>query len=373
MPSDIEPAMQPPPGVESNFVDPPSILTSSYAVVPLCIVIATIFVGIRIYTKAIILRKVVTEDYFLIVAWLAYLGYLPVGLIINKTKPGPGVHMWNVPATQIPKYSYNFHVATILYDVVVIPLKVSILLQFMRIFSPGSTRNYIFWISIALIVCNVGYYGGYMLYQIIHCRLSNAYCHDTFFVSACINVVSDVGILILPHRAIWGLNMPRGKKIALSGVFLIGLFACIAAAIRLSYAVTLRHSDDFTYWMAKMSLWVFPEFTSGFLVACLPVLPRFANTISEIPLITRLVSSIRSLSGSRNVPTNASPHGTARTGRSNRSKGGMGNRNVTDIEFQELVVETDSRSVVDYDGGRGSQDKDKKLGISVTRASSNSR
>lgn len=38
-----------------------------------------------------------------------------------------------------------------------------------------------------------------------------------------LNAVLDLTLLLLPVRMVWGLHMPRKQKIAVSGIFLLGL------------------------------------------------------------------------------------------------------------------------------------------------------
>lgn len=44
--------------------------------------------------------------------------------------------------------------------------------------------------------------------------------HMIYVVALVINAVSDFSILILPQYVIWNLQMPRKRKIAISGAFL---------------------------------------------------------------------------------------------------------------------------------------------------------
>ena len=58
----ITPVLPPPPGVQSNFIDP-SIAGGSFPIfVAVGLVFATIFLVIRLYTKAYILKKFGPED-----------------------------------------------------------------------------------------------------------------------------------------------------------------------------------------------------------------------------------------------------------------------------------------------------------------------
>ena len=56
------PALAPPLGVEPNFVDPPNLKTLGLVVIILCLILPTLAVWMRMYTKLRIIRQVVAED-----------------------------------------------------------------------------------------------------------------------------------------------------------------------------------------------------------------------------------------------------------------------------------------------------------------------
>jgi hypothetical protein len=56
------PALAPPPGVVPNFVDPPTNRTAIFGVFVTCLVIMTLAVAIRMYTKIFMLKKLAVED-----------------------------------------------------------------------------------------------------------------------------------------------------------------------------------------------------------------------------------------------------------------------------------------------------------------------
>ena len=57
-----DPAMPPPPGMPSNFVNPSNLKTEGAILVGFCLTVSTLVVCMRIWTKTRLLRKVVLED-----------------------------------------------------------------------------------------------------------------------------------------------------------------------------------------------------------------------------------------------------------------------------------------------------------------------
>lgn len=114
-------------------------------------------------------------------------------------------------------------------------LKAAIIIDWIRIFVPGHTRNRFFWCGWALIGLNTGFYVVGILTENLacvpfqytwdktipggHCRIGGAIKVAT----TAIDFVSDLAVTILPQQVIWRLQMSTKKKIGVSVLFGIGL------------------------------------------------------------------------------------------------------------------------------------------------------
>jgi len=58
----IPPAATPPPGIVSDFDHPPSRANVVYAVMGVCLALCTLLVGIRLYTRARIIKSLWWDD-----------------------------------------------------------------------------------------------------------------------------------------------------------------------------------------------------------------------------------------------------------------------------------------------------------------------
>ena len=56
------PALKPPPGVKSNFVNPSSYDGAGIATTAICVTLVTLAVGARLVTKGWVMKKLATED-----------------------------------------------------------------------------------------------------------------------------------------------------------------------------------------------------------------------------------------------------------------------------------------------------------------------
>lgn len=114
-------------------------------------------------------------------------------------------------------------------------LKAAIIIDWIRIFVPGPTRNKFFWCGWALIGLNTGFYVVGILTENLacvpfqytwdktipggHCRIGGAIKVAT----TAIDFVSDLAVTILPQQVIWRLQMSTKKKIGVSVLFGIGI------------------------------------------------------------------------------------------------------------------------------------------------------
>ncbi|PVH97403.1 hypothetical protein DM02DRAFT_82271 [Periconia macrospinosa] len=359
-PSDHEehlkkPALLAPPGVKPDFDTPSDQRKLGYALVAVLLCLITLVVVMRIYTRARLLRRLSLDDYFLLFAWLAYAaGY---NTIVTKLAGyGVAVHQWNMTFRQLIDYLYLFHIGTILYNIVILPLKLSIIIQVLRSFVPLGARNVTFWVAHALIWTNILFYIISTGLTIFACepaaRLNNptgqrGRCLDSVAVniaSASLNSLSNALLLFLTQQVIWKLSLPRKRKFLLSIAFLGGILSLVSAVVRLVYLIILDTAADATYYSGLVGLWAFLEITFGFLVACLPVVRGFFTLLRD----SSAVSALRALLYStfmRQRPSLVSSSTTATV------KGGVpslrnaaqpqyqsADPHVSDIEYHELVV-----------------------------------
>ena len=56
------PLMEPPPGMQSNFINPANLKTEGLILMTFCLIASTLVVCMRMWTKTRLIRKVVLED-----------------------------------------------------------------------------------------------------------------------------------------------------------------------------------------------------------------------------------------------------------------------------------------------------------------------
>ncbi|KAH8721494.1 hypothetical protein GQ44DRAFT_829083 [Phaeosphaeriaceae sp. PMI808] len=302
------PGLAPPAGVDPDF-SAQGRHTLGYAILILTCVLSTLSVLVRLASR-LAMKTVRLEDLLMVCALGLFAG--EVYLIYDAAiSPGLGVHQWNIQLKNMSRHLYSSHLGAIFYGLIVMCLKIAILCDWLRLFVPMGQRSWLFWTFHFLIWANVIYYLSGTFIEIWRCHPREKIWNPVFeggscpidigannFVSGLINIVSDVAILALPQWVIWRLQVTHAKRIGISLLFVIGLFACISAVIRLRYLVRLMLSLDVTYYTTYVALWGVAEMTVGFLILGIPSLPKVIKALPIPKSLALLLHSIKRSSDS---------------------------------------------------------------------------
>ncbi|KAI0539681.1 hypothetical protein GGR58DRAFT_463759 [Xylaria digitata] len=278
------PALEPPEGVESNFDNPSNGNTLVIAVLSVSLAISSLFLLIRGLAKGVYLKKFQVEDAVIVPAYIFFVVFSVYIYRIAATT-GFFVHAWDIRFGDLAEFYHNFFYVTNFYLATMIFLKSAILMEWVRLFVPGKTRNAFFWTCYAVATLNALYYTANIIVENVSCtpkafwwdKSLTGHCLNgtvLALTSATVNLAFDIVILILPQKVIWTLNMSTSRRLGVSVVFVIGLLAVVLAAVRLSSAVTYIKEADYTYNLAPQALLQTAEMTAGILVFTIPAMPK---------------------------------------------------------------------------------------------------
>ncbi|KAF1951250.1 hypothetical protein CC80DRAFT_496270 [Byssothecium circinans] len=353
-----QPAMPAPPGVKPDFENPGNNFSYAFPMYLVVFIISNSVFAMKIFTQIRLIKQMRLEDWMLAAGWLVYaFAFFPFGTMACYLPVG--VHQWEMLNERYMRNMFVYSLTFPAYGIIMIFVKTNILLQYARIFVPTGMRNFTWWGAHLLIGLNVLFYTGYTFAVILMCIPRKKFWDSTVEGGKCldwvvllatgnsITLVSDLLILLLPQRVIFKLQLTRSKRIGLSLLFIIGIFACLSSTIRVYYHIKLLHTrTDNTYYLAKIAFWATCQLTSGFLVACLPAAPVFANHLKTKGWAIRVASSVRSL---LHVSTLARSEATGdnqiTTIGGNKHKHSVRVRQATDREFEELVQKTELSSL----------------------------
>ncbi|KAI1736862.1 hypothetical protein F4680DRAFT_468733 [Xylaria scruposa] len=269
------PSIAPPPGLIPNFDNPPNLNNLVRAVLVVILVITTIVVFLRVWSR-VILRRVDLPTILALVAFALQIAFISISFRLTDTY-GLFVHMWDVRLKDFPAVNQLFFQNTILYFSISLIIKPAILLDWISIFCPAKTRNLFFWSSCTIMAIHILLNISYIVVELAACYpfeknwnlLLPGKCINVIAITVgapIANLVFDVIIFLLPQKVIWGLQMRFWVKIGTSFVFAVGLLACIVAAFRLYSSLQYNGSWDITYTFSSVGLWSLAEMTSGFIL-----------------------------------------------------------------------------------------------------------
>ncbi|EAT85923.1 hypothetical protein SNOG_07272 [Parastagonospora nodorum SN15] len=87
-------AADPPPGSQGKLGTASDALVWYQVCAVLCTTVPGLFVLLRLYTKVFIVRKTDLTDYFVVLAFLAFIPMIAIGRVMFGA--GAGMHQWNI-------------------------------------------------------------------------------------------------------------------------------------------------------------------------------------------------------------------------------------------------------------------------------------
>ncbi|KAK8169630.1 hypothetical protein IWX90DRAFT_184693 [Phyllosticta citrichinensis] len=251
--------------------------------------IATGFVGLRLYTRFRISRHPGWDDTVIVIADIFSIALCPIYLY--QLNHGMGQPIASLTPEALVTLQEWFWASTWVYVLGVAFAKVSILIQFLRIFVDFKTR-FASWFTILFIVtcCTVCFFGGIFACNPVH-KFWNQSVSGTcinymaiWYMHAGMSILSDILIIITPLPIIFNMNLEKKKKISLAVTFAIGGFGLITSVIRLYCLHKLFLVTDKTLYNPLPALWSTVELNTVIICGCL---------ITLHPLLSILIGPIR--------------------------------------------------------------------------------
>lgn len=112
-------------------------------------------------------------------------------------------------------------------------------------------------------------------------------CYDPtklWVFTAAVNLFTDVLILLLPIPTLLGLRVPISKRLALVGIFSVGIMAIVASCVRMwVMALWSESPQNSALFGADLLLWGQVEINSGIISASVPFLRLFFRSREREP------------------------------------------------------------------------------------------
>ncbi|KAF7947983.1 hypothetical protein EAE96_009052 [Botrytis aclada] len=260
-------------------------------------ILAVIAVILRFLTRKLTKAGTAADDWWILIGVVLLIITGSLLLYGVKSDPSGGETI----DRDSPTFDYKPHVTylimswvcAILYFSVVTAIKISILLMYRRIFSSSLVRS--FWVFMGFIIA------WWLVGTVATCiscvpasrfwigPSAGGWCFNFniyWMVMGVVEIVIDIGILILPIGVVIGLQMPNSQKVLVGGIFLLGSFVIVTGVVRvvLGYAPGSQNVD-----FPRAELWSAVHVGMAIVCACLP---------NFRPLLNRITASARRLYGS---------------------------------------------------------------------------
>ncbi|KAI3399786.1 hypothetical protein diail_5582 [Diaporthe ilicicola] len=250
-------------------------------IVILVLSLATITVGLRFYTRIVLLKQLGLDDYFVLLT----LGFAIAtgGAVLSAIPYGLGRHTATLDPSVIPFYLRSFWVSIVMYGATLMMIKLTFLIQYYRVLGVYKMKRVIWMLGVVIMMWAISQ----LLTVIFTCTPVQKFWETElegkcmpnlpfWYINAAGNIATDLAILGMPLPVLAKLKLRRQQKYILLGIFCLGFFTCAISLIRLNY---LKQGPDFTWDNVPSSGWSVAELCSGIICACLPTLRPLMSKI----------------------------------------------------------------------------------------------
>ncbi|PSR80026.1 hypothetical protein BD289DRAFT_374729 [Coniella lustricola] len=186
-----------------------------------------------------------------------------------------------------------FFLFEVFYCAAIIPVKLSISLMLIRI---AQNRKYYIWTAWAMMALFFLADGGALFYIIFQCTPvsyawdtnQDGYClpaswlADVYYMCTAVNIVTDWTTALLPIPLLWHVKLERSEKMSVAGILGLGIFASLAACVRLNYTINLTSSTNYLYEVSNVLIWGYMEVAVGVFVGCIATLRPLFRSIFRL-------------------------------------------------------------------------------------------
>ncbi|KAF2631046.1 hypothetical protein BU25DRAFT_333936 [Macroventuria anomochaeta] len=250
-------------------------------------VLSWVAVGFRLHTRLRVVREPWWDDLFVFLA--AIVNLVSVIAFLGGIKYGLGHHLVYIINT-LPIMMKYLYVTNAAYHTTTALIKVSLLLQYLRLFRQGTLR----WVCIILLATVAGWGLAFSFLAWFPClpvsgfwhRTASSKCYGfgyrtmdearmTLFIFAGTNMFFDAVIFMIPLTEYFRPGLRKKQVLAMTGLFAMGSLVVLMAILRLWS--TFKHSSDaiksfdFTWWYPEVLIISCLEVDFAIMCASMPI------------------------------------------------------------------------------------------------------
>ncbi|KAK7533228.1 uncharacterized protein J3D65DRAFT_75560 [Phyllosticta citribraziliensis] len=237
-------------------------------------ILNVIFIALRLYCRIRHIGEAGKDDYCILAAFIVAVG-MNVQSFVHVTY-GTGTHMETIPRENFVPIYKHWYAYQLLYPLALCLVKQSILILYYRIFIHQRLRMWIkgvaYFVLLDTIITEI--------VNIFECSNPSRAWDVDEFPRGCINleaayfarsataILTDFVILILPMPVLAKLQIPKRRRAAVIGIFLIGSLSLCASIARLIAIYDWSVSSDPPYTAIWILLWSHIEVQVAICTAC---------------------------------------------------------------------------------------------------------
>ncbi|KAF2666783.1 hypothetical protein BT63DRAFT_457739 [Microthyrium microscopicum] len=280
-----------------NYINPETRGSEVWAVSFIFLILSTICVGLRLYTRVFVRKWIGPDDLLILIAYLSTVA-VTACVAVGNAHYDWDRHAYDIP---IPLFSSSikmFYITKIFWSIATSLVRLSVLCLYYRLISRcNAPARYIYtlhamtFVTIALLIC-------YLFVNIFPCNPislywswpptadSNCINDGTWMMAtAIINTLSEAIIALLPILAVYRLRVAPHQRWSIIGLLSLGFFVAVAGAFRTFYIWKTVTTYDMSWWAAPHWICSEVEINMALISACAAPLK---------PVITRILKKRRS-------------------------------------------------------------------------------
>ncbi|KAI1408106.1 hypothetical protein F5Y13DRAFT_205087 [Hypoxylon sp. FL1857] len=276
------PGGAPPPGVVPNFDNPESIAPLCLIVIVITLPMMVIFLALRLYVRLWVSRTTGADDVLCFISAAIVIAFCGITLSFLNNPAGP--HQWNVPVIRITLFFQKLTIVSIvLYAVGCMTVKSTLLVLYLRVFSPNPRAKFMIWSGLIFIIV---FYTISVIVDLATClphpgdggwsspaRGTRCETEDELFAQAqgIVGALTDLYVFFIPMAMLAKLRLSRKRRIGIYGIFLTGFLACVVSIINAVFRFIMFSSGDALWNEIPIYALCVAELNFGIMCACMPV------------------------------------------------------------------------------------------------------
>ncbi|KAK7192982.1 hypothetical protein DPSP01_005191 [Paraphaeosphaeria sporulosa] len=253
------------------------------------LVLSVVAVGLRLYTRLHLVREPGWDDVFVAIAVI--LNLVGQTTFLGGVKAGIGQHLIYILG-RLPNAMKWFYVANAAYTSTTVCIKLSLILQYLRLFREGYRRT----ITLIVLAVVVLWGGTFSFMAWFPCfpvsgfwnktKAPPATCYafgyrtthearNTLFAFAGSNMSLDILVFLIPLTEYFQPNLKRKQVLAMTGLFGVGLIVILMAVLRLWSGLKYNNRGiimyDYTFWLPEVLVFSCLEIDFAIICASMPI------------------------------------------------------------------------------------------------------